>query len=188
MARRADQLTTGEVADICGVAPRTVGSWFDTGKLKGWRIPGSKDRRISLRSLVAFMKENGMDPSVIPNWRSVGVVVSVGYVESLPADCGFEVHHVSTMFDAGAAYNEHRPDCVLVDAAIGRIDSILIAQSVRPAALCVAIGGRDDDGLADAFDAIMPPSLTPAEKAEWLRLVVEGRDEERKRETIRRAS
>lgn len=35
--------TTGEVARICQVAPRTVSKWFDTGRLKGYRIAGSPD-------------------------------------------------------------------------------------------------------------------------------------------------
>src|SRR4051812_28109101 len=39
-----DVLTTGEVAKICNVAPRTVSKWFDSGALHGYRIPGSKDR------------------------------------------------------------------------------------------------------------------------------------------------
>jgi len=33
--------TTGQVAKICKVAPRTVSKWFDSGRLKGYRIPGS---------------------------------------------------------------------------------------------------------------------------------------------------
>ena len=53
-------LTTGEVAKICNVAPRTVSKWFDTGALKGYRIPGSKDRRIPLKELVRFMKAHGI--------------------------------------------------------------------------------------------------------------------------------
>ena len=35
MARPKDVLTTGEVAQICSVAPRTVSKWFDSGQLKG---------------------------------------------------------------------------------------------------------------------------------------------------------
>ena len=38
--------TTGQVAKICKVAPRTVSKWFDSGRLRGYRIPGSQDRRI----------------------------------------------------------------------------------------------------------------------------------------------
>lgn len=50
--------TTGEVAKICRVAPRTVSKWFDQGKLKGYRIPGSQDRRIPRAQLVRFLKDH----------------------------------------------------------------------------------------------------------------------------------
>ena len=50
-AKVKDVLTTGEVAKICNVAPRTVSKWFDSGALHGYRIPGSKDRRIPLNQL-----------------------------------------------------------------------------------------------------------------------------------------
>ena len=52
--------TTGQVAKICKVAPRTVSKWFDSGRLKGYRIPGSQDRRIPRDSLIKFLKEHGM--------------------------------------------------------------------------------------------------------------------------------
>ena len=53
-------LTTGEVAKICNVAPRTVSKWFDSGSLKGYRIPGSRDRRIPASELVRFMRAHGI--------------------------------------------------------------------------------------------------------------------------------
>ena len=52
--------TTGQVAKICKVAPRTVSKWFDSGQLRGYRIPGSKDRRIPLNSLIRFMKTHNI--------------------------------------------------------------------------------------------------------------------------------
>lgn len=52
--------STGEAAKFCKVAPRTVMKWFDSGKLKGYRIPGSNDRRIPREQLIRFMKDNGM--------------------------------------------------------------------------------------------------------------------------------
>ena len=52
--------TTGQVAKICQVAPRTVSKWFDSGRLKGYRIPGSQDRRIPRDQLIRFLKENHM--------------------------------------------------------------------------------------------------------------------------------
>src|SRR3954467_5905631 len=55
-----DVLTTGEVAKICHVAPRTVSKWFDSGALHGQRIPGSKERRIPLSEGVRVTKQPGM--------------------------------------------------------------------------------------------------------------------------------
>ena len=53
-------LTTGQVSKICHVAPRTVCRWFDSGQLRGYRIPGSKDRRIPLPELVRFMQAHNI--------------------------------------------------------------------------------------------------------------------------------
>ena len=56
MAKGRNVFTTGEVAEVCNVAARTVSKWFDRKLLKGYRIPGSKDRRIPIGELVRFMK------------------------------------------------------------------------------------------------------------------------------------
>ena len=52
--------TTGQVAKICKVAPRTVSKWFDSGRLRGYRIPGSQDRRIPREQLLRFLQEHNM--------------------------------------------------------------------------------------------------------------------------------
>ena len=57
MAKGKKVLTTGDVAGICNVASRTVTLWIDKGLLKGYRLPGSRDRRIPIPELVRFMKK-----------------------------------------------------------------------------------------------------------------------------------
>jgi excisionase family DNA binding protein len=52
--------TICEVAQICKVAPRTVGKWFDSGRLRGYRTPGNQNRRIPREDLVRFLKEHNM--------------------------------------------------------------------------------------------------------------------------------
>lgn len=59
MAKGKNVLSTGEVAKICHVA-RTVQKWFDNGLIGGYRIPGSKDRRIPRDELFRFMKQHNM--------------------------------------------------------------------------------------------------------------------------------
>ncbi len=56
-------LTTGQVAKFCKVAPRTVAKWIDQGLLKGYRIPGSQDRRVPKDNLVRFCQEHGIPMS-----------------------------------------------------------------------------------------------------------------------------
>ena len=48
--------TVGEVAKICRVAPRTVSSWIDSGRLAGFRI--NTHRRVPEEVLIKFMENN----------------------------------------------------------------------------------------------------------------------------------
>lgn len=60
-------LTSGEVAKIMQVAPRTVSKWYDSGALRGWRLPGSLDRRFLAADVLAFAREAGMpEAAVLP--------------------------------------------------------------------------------------------------------------------------
>ena len=61
---RMKVFTTGQVAEICKVAPRTVAKWFDSGRLKGYRIPGTQDRRIPREYLFKFLREHGMSDKI----------------------------------------------------------------------------------------------------------------------------
>jgi len=53
-----DLFTTGEAAEICRVSQQTIIRCFDSGRLEGFRVPGSRFRRIPRQSLVKFMREN----------------------------------------------------------------------------------------------------------------------------------
>ena len=50
--------TTGEAAEICKVSQQTIIRCFDAGRLKGFRVPGSRFRRIPREELIRFMKQN----------------------------------------------------------------------------------------------------------------------------------
>lgn len=47
--------TTGEVAKITGLSPRTISAECDSGRLKCWRVPNSTHRRIERIDLVRWM-------------------------------------------------------------------------------------------------------------------------------------
>ncbi|MCG3137545.1 MAG: hypothetical protein HJJLKODD_01391 [Phycisphaerae bacterium] len=121
-------LTTGQVAKICCVAPRTVSKWFDSGQLRGYRIPGSKDRRIPVNQLVRFMKAHGMPLNgldglkhrvlLIDSDRSLAERVA----QSLQQQERFEVQIARCSFAAGILIERHRPHVLVVEVSTPHLD------------------------------------------------------------------
>lgn len=120
-----DVLTTGEVAKICNVAPRTVSKWFDTGQLKGYRIPGSKDRRIPVAQLVRFMKEHGIPFDGIAGGKTRILVVDDEQdvvdilAKVLSEQANYEVRTAGTAFQAGVECDRFKPHVMLLDLHLG---------------------------------------------------------------------
>ncbi len=116
-----DVLTTGEVAKICNVASRTVSKWFDSGQLRGYRIPGSKDRRIPVGSLVKFMKSHGipMDGLMSGSTRVLIVDDEDEVVQTLhkilSEQTNYEVRTARNAFQAGIECERFRPHVMLLD-------------------------------------------------------------------------
>jgi excisionase family DNA binding protein len=163
--------TTGQVAKICHVAPRTVSKWFDTGKLKGYRIPGSQDRRIPREQLVRFMKDNHIPLGSLEeeSWHKVLLVGAEPLFierlkELLPEDDDFKFEIAHSGFEAGTKASAFHPDTIVIDHALGRADALQIAQALRrneayKETLIVALAGEDEAdpeglsayGFSDAF-------------------------------------
>lgn len=116
-----DVLTTGEVAKICNVASRTVSKWFDSGQLRGYRIPGSKDRRIPVSNLIKFMKSHGipMDGLMSGSTRVLIVDQDEDVVSTLSTILGeqtnYEVRTSYGAFEAGVECERFRPHVMLLD-------------------------------------------------------------------------
>lgn len=132
-----DVLTTGEVAKICNVAPRTVSKWFDSGALHGYRIPGSKDRRIPLNQLIRFMKHHGMPLNGLMTGSSRILIVDdeqdiVEVLEKILEDeAKYEVEVAKGGFAAGITADKFRPHVILIDMHLRDIDGREVAKSVK---------------------------------------------------------
>ncbi len=129
-----DVLTTGEVAKICNVASRTVSKWFDSGQLRGYRIPGSKDRRIPVSSLIKFMKSHGipMDGLMSGNTRVLIVDDDEEIVATLQKilteQTNYEVRSATSAFAAGVECERFRPHVMLLDVHLADGDGREIAS------------------------------------------------------------
>ena len=62
-------MTTGQVARVFSVNINTVIKWFDEGKLVGFRLPRSNERRIYRESVLAFMKEHGIADELLRTYE-----------------------------------------------------------------------------------------------------------------------
>jgi len=132
-----DVLTTGEVAKICSVAPRTVSKWFDSGALHGYRIPGSKDRRIPLNQLIRFMKHHGMPLNGLMTGCTRVLIVDdeqdiVEVLEKILEDeAKYEVEVATGGFEAGLTAEKFRPHVILLDMHLRDVDGKELAKNVK---------------------------------------------------------
>jgi excisionase family DNA binding protein len=154
--------TTGQVAKICKVAPRTVSKWFDSGRLKGYRIPGSQDRRIPREYLIKFLKEHGMPLGDLEDEAMAKVLVVAQdqmLIESLkrelPPEKSFRLNMAASGFDAGIQAESFHPDAIIVDFSIGRTEALQICQNLRrntEFTETIVIALLPDDGETYSFD------------------------------------
>jgi excisionase family DNA binding protein len=154
--------TTGQVAKICKVAPRTVSKWFDSGRLKGYRIPGSQDRRIPREYLIKFLKEHGMPLGDLEEEVMAKVLIVAqdqvlieNLKRELPAERSFKVGVAASGFEAGIQAESFNPDCIIVDFSIGKVEALQICQNLRrntDFADTILIALLPDDGSPMSFD------------------------------------
>jgi len=129
--------TTGEVARVCKLSQQTVIRCFDSGRLRGYRVPGSKFRRIPRDALIQFMKEHSIPLDNLETGKTRVLVVDDDpaivemLVELLERDGRFEVETAATGFDAGLRTREFRPDCIVLDYMLPDINGNAVCRSIR---------------------------------------------------------
>ena len=185
--------TTGQVAMICKVAPRTVSKWFDSGRLRGYRIPGSQDRRIPREALIRFLKEYGMPLGELEEegWHKILIIgaepLFIGRVqELLPDDEEYKYEVANSGFEAGIQAESFHPDTIIIDLAMGRSEALQIAQNLRrnphyEATLIIALASEDEaspEGLTGyGFNEAFKKPFDVALLGERIRTLVEEKRE-----------
>lgn len=159
--RTKQVFTTGEVAQICKVSQQTVIRCFDSSKLKGFRVPGSRFRRIPRESLISFMKENQIPLDQLESGKRRVLVVDDDeaivemFTELLERDGRFEVRTASTGYEAGAATERFRPDIMLLDFKLPDINGNAVCRTIRSNSnyehmkIIVISGVADPDEVAE---------------------------------------
>jgi excisionase family DNA binding protein len=129
--------TTGEAAEICKVSQQTIIRCFDSGRLRGFRVPGSRFRRIPRDALVQFMKENGIPPDALESGKQKILVVDDDaeiielFTDVLGRDNRFEVKTARTGYYAGVMTQEFMPDLIILDYMLPDINGNVVCQTIR---------------------------------------------------------
>ena len=129
--------TTGEAAEICKVSQQTIIRCFDSGRLQGFRVPGSRFRRIPRIELMRFMKANEIPTDALESSRKRILVVDDDeqiielFLDVLSRDDRFEVKSASTGYDAGVLTEQFRPHLVLLDYMLPDVNGNLVCHRIR---------------------------------------------------------
>ncbi len=129
--------TTGEAAKICKVSQQTIIRCFDSGQLKGFRVPGSRFRRIPRDQLYLFMRDNGIPTDALESGKRKILLVDDDdalvelLTDVLEKDGRFEVRSVKTGFEAGMTFKEYHPDLIVLDVMLPDINGKEVCQLVR---------------------------------------------------------
>lgn len=182
--------TTGQVAKICKVAPRTVAKWFDAGKLRGYTLPGSGDRRVPREHLLRFCKEIGftiadteLDDSIRMLVVGSDAATLATFREVLSLEKGFRIELAASGFEAGVRSETFSPACVVIDFDLGRAEAAGIVHSLRtngnhPDLILVALI-RDkvsEDAYRSGFNEVIAKPIVGPRFAERVRFLVAQRE------------
>lgn len=129
--------TTGEAAELCKVSQQTIIRCFDAGRLHGFRVPGSRFRRIPREALIRFMRDNGIPTDRFDTGKKKILVVDDDeaivelFVDVLGSDRRFEIKTALSGYDAGMLTEQFKPDLMVLDYMLPDINGNIVCQRVR---------------------------------------------------------
>ncbi len=129
--------TTGEAADICRVSQQTIIRCFDSGRLEGFRVPGSRFRRIPRNSLIKFMRENAIPLEGMDSGKKKVLIVDDDaeivdlLVDVLSRDGRFDVKTATSGYEAGIQTQRFRPDLILLDYMLPDVNGNVVCHTIR---------------------------------------------------------
>lgn len=129
--------TTGEAAEVCKVSQQTIIRCFDSGRLGGFRVPGSKFRRIPRAELIKFMQDNDIPTEALESGGKRVLVVDDDpaivdlFQDALARDKRFEVRTAATGYDAGMLTESYRPHLIVLDYMLPDVNGNVVCKRIR---------------------------------------------------------
>jgi len=164
------ELTTGEIADVFGICKQHAQRLIDTGELRGYRIPGSEERRASISECYKLAKESNHDTAmarlhklaidarvVLPAAAWIMICSPDKFLPPYFATAGYQVVTATNWFYAGVFITQHTYDAFILDCLLGS-DSVVsyakyIAESFDGNVIC-AIAMEDNVVESEHFACV----------------------------------
>ncbi len=180
MADAKDVLTTGEVARICRVTIRTVIKWYESGRLPGYKLPGSRDRRFQRQAVEDFLRRHAMpldllEPGAAPRGPLVLVVDDDAGVRTMTLRLlrtlgTLEVDEAASGWEAGLKTAAREPRLLLLDYRLQDTTGAQVLATLRgmpelrqPAIVIMSAHLSDEQAealLAAGADGWLPKPFT----------------------------
>lgn len=129
--------TTGEAAELCKVSQQTIIRCFDSGRLSGFRVPGSRFRRIPRDELIRFMRANEIPTRILEDGGNRVLVVDDDpdilelFTDALARREGWEVRTAATGYEAGMLTESFRPQLIVLDYMLPDVNGNIVCERVR---------------------------------------------------------
>jgi excisionase family DNA binding protein len=149
-----DWLTLGQAARYLGVAQSTIRKWSDSGRVRAFKTPG-RHRRYRRDDLDAFLQRSAPESHAGP------IVLIVDDDERLREYVrvnlemeGYSVHEAGSAEDGMKVLDELRPDLVLLDVMMPKVDGWEMLQLMHErhgvgSIPVVMFSGKVDEAAAD---------------------------------------
>jgi excisionase family DNA binding protein len=129
--------STGEAAEICKVSQQTIIRCFDSGRLEGFRVPGSRFRRIPRDSLIKFMKQNNIPLDSVDSGKKKVLIVDDDaeivelLVDVLNSNGRFITRTAGSGYEAGIQTQQFLPDLILLDYMLPDVNGNIVCQTIK---------------------------------------------------------
>ncbi len=168
MDKMKNLFTTGEAAQICNISQQTIIRCFDSGRLDGFRIPGSRFRRIPREKLIKFMKDNGIPLDNFNTEKNGKIKVLIVdddveivelMVDVLSRDGRFDLQTAGSGYEAGLKTEQFRPDVIILDYMLPDVNGNIVCATIKsnPAfesiRIIIVSGVANPEEVQDLLDA-----------------------------------
>lgn len=151
-----DLYTSGEIADILGIPPRTARRYITNGKIPATQNQVTGTWTITREDLIGFMKERGVDPAILIESSRILLVSNdselLSFMTSILSKYSPDYEMLSTIngYEALIRIGELKPDLMCLDSQMKGMDPVEVVKTIKSSdtyskvRLLVLSGGNSD--------------------------------------------